>query len=187
MESMQATAGPWRWRALRLAMVVLSVALLLAMPLRAYAQASIGLSNGEYRARVSLQGGSGRASVASPTRLLVQDGKAMLTVEWSSSHYDYMIVDGTRYLPVNSEGNSTFEIPVPRLNAAFDVTADTTAMSQPHQIDYLLTVTVEEDPAGTNAGVMPMVALAVLVVLALAVFVLRRRIGMRGMSTRQHH
>ncbi|MFR6378865.1 MAG: hypothetical protein ACLUNZ_02580 [Evtepia sp.] len=37
------------------------------------------------------------------------------TIEWSSSNYDYMKVDDVQYDPVNTEGNSTFEIPVQRL------------------------------------------------------------------------
>ena len=36
----------------------------------------------------------------------------MATLEWSSPNYDYMVVDGEKYLPVNTEGNSVFQIPV---------------------------------------------------------------------------
>ena len=39
----------------------------------------------------------------------------------------------------NTEGNSTFEIPVSALDTALDVTADTVAMSTPHEIEYTLT------------------------------------------------
>jgi len=48
-------------------------------------------------------------------------------------------VDGEKYLPVNTEGNSVFEIPVAALDTALAVTADTTAMSTPHEIEYTLT------------------------------------------------
>ena len=40
------------------------------------------------------------------------------TIVWSSPNYDYMIVDGEKYLPTNTEGNSTFEIPVSALGHA---------------------------------------------------------------------
>ena len=60
-------------------------------------------------------------------------------ITWSSPNYDYMIVDGEKYLPVNTEGNSVFEIPVAALDTALAVTADTTAMSTPHEIEYTLT------------------------------------------------
>ncbi len=42
-----------------------------------------------------------------------------------------MLVDGEKYLPTNTDGNSTFEIPVAALDTALDVTADTVAMSTP--------------------------------------------------------
>ena len=60
-------------------------------------------------------------------------------ITWSSPYYDYMIVDGQRYEPVNTEGNSVFEIPVASLDAPLKVIADTTAMSEPHEIEYMLT------------------------------------------------
>lgn len=60
-------------------------------------------------------------------------------IVWSSPNYDYMLIDGEKYLPTNTEGNSTFEIPVAALDTALAVTADTVAMSTPHEIDYTLT------------------------------------------------
>ena len=41
-----------------------------------------------------------------------------------------MLVDGEKYLPVNTDGNSTFEIPVAALDTALAVTADTVAMAR---------------------------------------------------------
>ena len=76
------------------------------------------------------------------TELDLENGEATLTLIWSSANYDYMIVDGAELKPVNEEGNSTFEVPVKVLNEPFKVIADTTAMSQPHEIEYELTVTV---------------------------------------------
>lgn len=102
------------------------------------------LEDGEYQVAVAMEGGSGRASIASPAKLAVADGKATLTVEWSSENYDYMLVDGEKYLPVNTEGNSVFEIPVAAPDQPFTVIGDTTAMSQPHEIEYTLTLTPAE-------------------------------------------
>ena len=95
--------------------------------------------DGEYSVNVTLEGGSGRATVDSPAALTVADGKMTATIVWSSPNYDYMIVDGEKYLPTNTEGNSTFEIPVAALGTPLAVTADTVAMSQPHEIEYTLT------------------------------------------------
>ena len=96
-------------------------------------------ADGSYTCEVTLEGGSGRATVESPAALTVADGKMTAAIVWSSPNYDYMIVDGEKYLPTNTEGNSTFEIPVSALDTALTVTADTVAMSTPHEIEYTLT------------------------------------------------
>ena len=96
-------------------------------------------ADGSYTCEVTLEGGSGRATVESPAALTVADGKMTAAIVWSSPNYDYMIVDGEKYLPTNTEGNSTFEIPVAALDTALTVTADTVAMSTPHEIEYTLT------------------------------------------------
>ena len=49
-----------------------------------------------------------------------------------------MIVGGTRYDPIQTEGNSTFQIPV-SLDTELEVSASTVAMSEPHLVDYTLT------------------------------------------------
>ena len=96
-------------------------------------------ADGSYTCAVTLEGGSGRATVESPAALTVADGAMTATIVWSSPNYDYMLIDGEKYLPTNTEGNSTFEIPVAALDTALAVTADTVAMSTPHEIDYTLT------------------------------------------------
>lgn len=96
-------------------------------------------ADGSYTCAVTLEGGSGRATVESPATLTVADGAMTATIVWSSPNYDYMLIDGEKYLPINTEGNSTFEIPVAALDTALAVTADTVAMSTPHEIDYTLT------------------------------------------------
>lgn len=100
---------------------------------------AVDLEDGEYSVNVTLGGGTGRATVVSPAVLIVDGGMAYARVEWSSSHYDYMKVGEEKYLPVNEEGNSIFEIPVTAFDAPMDVLADTTAMSVPHEIEYTLT------------------------------------------------
>ena len=103
--------------------------------------AAIDLANGSYNIKVDMTGGSGKASITSPTTLTVIDGKAYATVQWSSPNYDYMIVDGEKITPQNvKEGsNSSFLIPILKFDEPFSVIADTTAMSKPHEIEYQLT------------------------------------------------
>lgn len=95
--------------------------------------------DGTYTVEVTLEGGSGKAKIESPAEVTVKDGKATATVTWSSPNYDYMLVDGEKYLPVNTEGNSVFEIPVAAFDQPIPVVGDTVAMSKPHEIDYTLT------------------------------------------------
>lgn len=101
------------------------------------------LEDGSYTVEAVLEGGSGRASITSPLALTAEDGRITAKIEWSSSKYDYMIVDGQKYLPVNEEGNSVFEIPVKAFDRPVKVIADTTAMSQPYEIEYTITYDAE--------------------------------------------
>ena len=94
-------------------------------------------ADGIYRAAVTLTGGSGRATVESPARITVKEGKVTATLVWSSANYDYMLVNGDRYEPEILDGHSVFEIPV-ALDCDLTVTADTVAMSTPHEIEYIL-------------------------------------------------
>lgn len=100
--------------------------------------ADLNLKDGDYTMEVTLTGGTGRATVDSPADVKVEGDKATATIVWSSPNYDYMLVDGEKYEPVNKDGNSTFEIPVSVFDAEMEVTADTVAMSTPHEIDYTL-------------------------------------------------
>ena len=59
--------------------------------------------------------------------------------KWNSPNYDYMLVDGEKYLPVNADGDSEFEIPVLCFDEPMQVVGDTVAMSKPHEVEYTLT------------------------------------------------
>lgn len=102
------------------------------------------LPDGTWNVSVNMTGGSGRAKITSPCRVTVEDGRATARIEWSSNHYDYMIVGGLKYLPEStstdsSSEHSVFEIPVPAFDKALTVIGDTTAMSKPYEIEYKLT------------------------------------------------
>ena len=117
-------------------------------------------------ASAQLQGGSGKAFVETPCPVYEKEGTLSALITWSSDHYDYMIVNEKKLLPVNTEGNAQFMVPLgspegiagegagiesaesgfmealsDALNGRtldIDVQADTTAMSTPHLIDYTL-------------------------------------------------
>ena len=95
---------------------------------------------------MKLEGGSGRASITSPAEVVSKDGELTVKIVWSSSNYDYMIVDGTKYLNEAKNGeNSTFTIPFEKYGKATKVIADTTAMSKPYEIEYKITVDAPND------------------------------------------
>ncbi len=99
---------------------------------------SLGISDGDYTVEVVLEGGSGRTSVQSPAKLAVKDNTATAEIIFSSNKYDYMMVNGEKYLPISVEENSVFEIPVNGFDYKMPISADTTAMSQPYEIEYTL-------------------------------------------------
>ena len=104
------------------------------------------IADGEHTIEVTLEGGTGKASIDSPAVLRKNGDEYTAVITWSSPYYDYMIVDGQRYEPVNTEGNSVFEIPVSTLDSPLEVIADTTAMSEPHEIEYI----IKFDPASVK-------------------------------------
>ena len=105
----------------------------------AQAENTLQLEDGVYTVDLAFEGGSGKAKVLSPATVTVSGEKVTATIQWSSPNYDYMIVDGEKYLPVNTEGDSVFEIPVLFFDKPMDVIGDTVAMSKPHEIEYALT------------------------------------------------
>ena len=155
-------------------MPALFLALMLAGPVSvAAAQKENGietdLEDGEYSIQVDLEGGSGKASVSSPTLMLVKNGRMYAELQWSSSNYDYMIVDGEKFQNESEEGrNSVFTIPVTALDDKMEVIADTLAMGAPHEIDY--TLTFYEASIGSK-GQLPQEAAKRVVAVAMVIIV----------------
>ena len=125
--------------------------------------------DGEYSIEVDLVGGSGRASVTSPTWLYVRDGKAYAKLLWSSSYYDYMIVEGKKFFNETTDGShSTFTIPITNLEEGMTVIADTTAMGDPLEIEYTLTFYAD---TVDSKGKIPQEATKKVLVIALVIMI----------------
>ena len=143
--------------------------------------ALIEMEDGEYAIEVELTGGTGRTTVSSPAGLTVLDGHAYARIEWSSTHYDYMLVEGKKYFPLYEEGYSTFEIPITVFNEPMEVIADTTAMSTPHEIAYQLIfhgegiMSKNQTPQAAARRVVYMVFAIVLVCILVSYWNKRRR------------
>lgn len=99
---------------------------------------SLGLTDGTYMIDVTLEADSGKATVQSPAEMIVENGSASAVIIWNSPNYDYMIVDGNKFEFSGDGENATFTIPVIGFDYKMPVTADTTAMSKPHEIEYTL-------------------------------------------------
>ena len=100
----------------------------------------VNIKDGTFSIEVGLTGGSGRASVSSPTWFIVKDRKAYAKLLWSSPNYDYMIVGGKKFMNETLDGsNSTFTIPITAMDKPITVIGDTTAMGDPLEIEYQLT------------------------------------------------
>jgi len=128
----------------------------------------IDLPDGEYSIEVTLVGGSGRASVSSPTLLIVKDGRAYARLLWSSSYYDYMFVGGEKYLNEAQEGASaSFTIPVYVMDTEMPVIADSTAMGDPVAVDYDLTF--YRDSIGEKGRIPQEAARSVLIVAVIVI------------------
>lgn len=129
----------------------------------------MNLEDGEYSIQVDLEGGSGKAGISSPTLFEIRNGLAYAKLQWSSPNYDYMIVNGKKYLPINEEGmNSVFEIPVTAMDEPVSVIADTIAMGSPREVEY--TLLFYSDSIGSK-GQLPQEAAKRVVAVALVIII----------------
>lgn len=127
------------------------------------------LTDGEYSIDVTMTGGSGKATINSPTILKIEDGKPYAKIVWSSSNYDYMIVDGEKFLNESEEEmNSSFTIPISVFDTAMPVIGDTLAMGTPHEVAYELTFF--SDSVGSKSE-LPQEAAKKVVVIALVIII----------------
>lgn len=106
--------------------------------------------DGEYLIDITMEGGSGKAYILSPVKVTKEEGKYTALLVWNSPNYDYMIVDGVRYENENEGGASTFTVPLKDTEAPLKITADTVAMSKPHEIEY--TIYWNSSPQAESSG-----------------------------------
>ncbi len=129
----------------RIIVFCLAAALLLAFGCKAKTQeepkqeAPAPMEDGAYTVELTMEGGTGKARIASPAEVVVSGGKITVTFVWSSANYDYMLVGGEKLLPAYIDGHSVFAVPVETLDKPLNVIADTVAMSTPHEIEYTVT------------------------------------------------
>ena len=135
------------------------------------------IPDGSDTIEVSLSGGTGRASIESPTPLTISDGKMKAEIKWSSSNYDYMKVNEREYYPEKENGHSVFQIDIDSLNTEIPITAETVAMSTPHMIEYTLifdSSTIKNQDSNSTT-VIPIIGIAIIIISSTAFFLRRKR------------
>ena len=114
------------------------------------------LEDGSYVPTVfEVSGGTGKVKITCP-EVVLTEGKAQARIEFSSPHYEWVKVDGVQYDPENADdaerANSVFSIPV-RLDEEMTISGLTTAMSEPHEIEYTIFISLtREDEKSTSDG-----------------------------------
>ena len=104
-----------------------------------------GLPEGEYAPDgFTFSGGTGKVTISCP-KLSVAQGAVTATLVFSSPNYPKLTVDGVEYTAAHEEKNSVFEIPA-RVNEDMTVVGTTTAMSTPHDVEYVIHIWVGETP-----------------------------------------
>lgn len=103
----------------------------------------------------TVTGGTGKVKITCP-EVVVIEGEAQARIEFSSSHYEWVKVNDVQYDPENADDadrdNSVFRIPV-RLDEEMTISGLTTAMSEPHEIEYTLFISLtQEDKKSTADG-----------------------------------
>jgi len=100
------------------------------------------VTDGTYDVTTNLAGGTGKLKI-NDAKLNAADGKMSVTLVLSSKSYSKLKVSDVEYDNQNAGGNSTFTFPVSELDAPIAISGYTTAMSDPHWIDYTLTLSSE--------------------------------------------
>jgi len=100
------------------------------------------------------EGGTGKVKITC-VEVTVKEGAAEAVIEFSSPHYEWVKKDEVTYEPENADEEdrktSRFRIPV-LLDEEQVISALTTAMSQPHEVEYTIFVSLTEGEGGAAAG-----------------------------------
>ena len=131
------------------AMVVI---LALCLVLSSFISAFAAYRDGTYNVGVTCEGGSGRGGVTSASVTVSGGSITSVALTMSSPNYDYAYdpVTGAKVNAPAGSGDSIFYINYP--GNSFSFTADTTAMSVPHEITYTITLDLSGIPWDSSDG-----------------------------------
>ncbi|MCQ2553039.1 MAG: hypothetical protein MJ150_01885 [Clostridia bacterium] len=88
----------------------------------------------------TLEGGTGKTTVKTAETFKDLSGNLMAILTWSSKSLDFMQVGDVMYFALGTAGNPcTFIVPV-TMDTEMPISAQTSAMSTPHLVEYTLTL-----------------------------------------------
>lgn len=130
-------------------------------------------ADGTYPVEFTFEGGTGKGGVEAVEAELAGGEVKTLVITMTSPNYDYCIYYGEQYINSSKEGNSVFTVPYVEEN--FLLTADTVAMSQPHEIDYTVTLNMDSlwKAAEKGGASLPLIAGIAIVVVVIGFFAVR--------------
>lgn len=129
---------------------LLALALCLALWGTGALAGASGLPEGEYAPDgFTFSGGTGKVSITCP-KLVVKGETVTATLVFSSPNYPKVTVDGVEYAASHGDRTSIFEIPA-RVNEDMTVVGTTTAMSMPHDVEYVIHIWVGQTPPEETA------------------------------------
>lgn len=124
--------------------------ILIAIMIMVCALAESRLADGSYTPdNFSWSGGSGRLKGIECSNITVRNGETFADIVILSDKYSYIAVNGVHYTCEHADSRSTVEIPI-ILNADNIVSACTTAMGNPHEIEYTLHVDLAAAGSAAN-------------------------------------
>jgi hypothetical protein len=135
-------------------------------------------ADGTYPVEFTFEGGTGKGGVEAVEAELAGGEVKTLVITMTSPNYDYCIYYGEQYINSSKEGNSVFTVPY--VEESFLLTADTVAMSQPHEIDYTVTLNMDSlwkaaEKGGVSLPLIAGIAIVVVVIVFFAVRAFRKR------------
>ncbi|MDD3360680.1 MAG: ABC transporter substrate-binding protein [Hespellia sp.] len=118
------------------------IAFLSVIVLFGCAQSKQTIPDGTYiPSSFTFTGGTGKVEITC-SGVTVSDGDANADISFSSAYYDYVKVDGEKYNTTIANGSAAVTIPV-KLNEDTTIQADTTRMSEAHEIEYVLHIVID--------------------------------------------
>lgn len=95
----------------------------------------------------SFSGGTGKVKITCGG-VRIENGRSYALIQFSSKNYTKIKAGGVEYETELSAGKAQAEIPV-KINGVTDISGCTEAMSEPHWVDYQITITL---PEGSGSG-----------------------------------